>query len=211
LVNCRGWPSVELIKCVGWPTVAVGGMLCNQKIFKDVYTYIDTEVPALKGIPLGSNVTYIPRGTKLYIAGGLLALCCILGCTISCFYNYQMDQGIKRMKSQVTENVHRLQHMMFISTLIESIVIQLFIAWPLVIVDLLVIFPIPYGSYCCCILFTTMSFQTTISVISQCYFIRPFREAVKKFLLKFHFLKNASEITVVVSVQNIRNLNNIHI
>ena len=150
------------------------------------------------------NVTYIPRGIKLYIVAGALALLLIFGCAIDCFYCYQMDYGIRKMKSQVTENVHRLQRMMFISALVETVVNQLFIAWPLFIVDIMIMFPIPYGSYCCCILFTTMSFQTTISAISQCYFIRPFREAAKKIILKFPFLKNTSNPITVVAVYTTR-------
>jgi hypothetical protein len=177
-----------------------------DSLFKDAYTYIDEEVPALKGFPLGSNVIYIPRGIKLYIVAGALALFLVLGCAICCFYCYQMDRGIRKLKSTVSGSVHRLQRTLFISALMESILDQLFIAWPLFIVDLMIIFPIPYGSYYCYIFYITMSFQTTISAILQCYFIRPFKEAVKALLFKF-FLKNTSKTVQVVTVQKIWNVN----
>ena len=122
----------------------------------------------------------------------------IWGCVITWFYIYQMDQGIKKMKSQVSEDVHRLQRMMFISVLIEAIAFQLFIAWPAIITFLLAMLSIPYGSYSAYILLTAMSFQTTISAITQFYFIRPFREAAKKLFIKFYFLNNNSNTTISV-------------
>jgi hypothetical protein len=111
------------------------------------------------------------------------------------------------MESQVSEHVHRLQRMMFISVLIEAFAFQLFIAWPLIIAFLIAMLSIPYGSYFAYILFIAMSFQTTISVITQFYFIRPFREAAKKLLFKFCFLQSNSINIMSVSVQNTRNLN----
>ena len=120
-----------------------------------------------------------------------------------------LSHGSRDKNNEVTGNVHHLQRMMFTSTFKETIIVQIFFAfkhycsnifWPLFIVLLVTTFPIPYGSYCCWILFTKMSFQSTIRTIAQRYFIWPFRDATKKFL----FLKNIFNTTTVVSEYNTR-------
>ena len=109
------------------PFVLENPCFCSivSKNIKDPYTYIDKEVPALKGIPLGSNVIYIARTTKLYIISGVLEFFLICACSITWFYCYQMDQEIRKMKNHVTKHVQRLQRMLFISTLIEATLSQI--------------------------------------------------------------------------------------
>ena len=112
------------------------------------------------------------------------------------------------MKTQVSPNTHRLQKMLFISCLMEHFINVALIAFPLLIVALVIIFPVPFGSYFFYVNFITMSFQTTISTISHLYFIRPFRKVAKDFFLFFVKIgkklccKKASVIHVATVPQN---------
>uniref|UniRef100_A0A914D1U3 Uncharacterized protein n=1 Tax=Acrobeloides nanus TaxID=290746 RepID=A0A914D1U3_9BILA len=67
--------------------------------------------------------------------------------------------------------------MLFLSTLIESTVTGFLICLPMLVTDLAIMFPIPYGSHIAYIMFTAMSFQTLVSSILQAYFIKPFKKA----------------------------------
>lgn len=98
--------------------------------------------------------------------------------------------------------------MLFISCLMEHFINVALIALPLWIVALVIIFPVQFGSYFFYVMFITMSFQTTISSISQIYFIKPFRKVAKDFILFFVkmgknlFCKKASVIHVAMVPQN---------
>jgi hypothetical protein len=136
----------------------------------------------------GSNVMYMPRNFKLQLL--LWPFILIIICSIS--YNsraiLQMFRQVKKMEKQLTEATHRSQKMLLLSVWVEFILALIAIVIPLTIVLLAIAFPIPYGSHISCILFTLMSFQTLMSAVLQCYYIRPFRKGIKE-LLTLQFIK----------------------
>ena len=154
--------------------------------------YIAKDAPSLKEIEFGSNVAYIPRNLKMQLLIWPLITLLVICVSSNTFQIIFMYGGVRKMKKILTGATHRLQRLFFVSTLLEHVVCVTLINYPLVIVIAMIAFPIPYGNYVFYIMLTTMSFQTFISVILQCYFITPFRNGVKDLIL-LRFLKKSRE------------------
>jgi hypothetical protein len=157
----------------------------------------------LKEIDFGPNVAYIPRNFKLEILLWPLIILLICGISTSTYCLYLMDREIRKMKAILTAATHRLQRMLFISTLSEHVVCSLVLSFPLVVLTFAIAFPIPYGSRVGYVMFTTMSLQTLMSAVFQCYFIKPFRKAIQDLILKLLRKSTVQEIFVVPSSQMI--------
>ena len=156
-----------------------------------MYDYIENEAPALKEVSFGSNVAYIPRNLKFKILVWPLIGLLISGLILPIYYLVAMNREMQKMKAILSETTHRQQRMLFISILLDHIVCSVVISIPLLFLLLVLVFPIPYGTYVAYSMCTTMSFQTLTSAIFQCYFIKPFRRGVQH-LIFWKFLKKSS-------------------
>jgi hypothetical protein len=162
-----------------------------------VYDYIENEASVLKEVSFGSNVAYIPRNLKFKIIVWPLIGLLIAGIISPIYYLVAMSREMRKMKAILSETTHRLQRMLFISTLLEHIVNSVMIAIPLLFLLFVLVFPIPYGTHVAYSMCTTMSFQTLMSAIFQCYFIKPFRKGVQT-LIPWKFLKKPSTQQIFV-------------
>jgi hypothetical protein len=131
---------------------------------------------------------------------GVGTICLFIGHatgTTICIYMYF---AIKMMKKKLTKDTYRLQKVLHLSVVLEFGLCTISMALPLTLVVVLLAFPIPYGSCFIYTFFMLASFQTSLSTIAQCYFIRPFRRCVKNILLRAFKVcfKEGTQTTIVV-------------
>ena len=113
-----------------------------------------------------------------------------------------MYYAIEKLKTSMLNSTHQLQKLLHLSVVIEASIIGITMTVPLSFVGIMIIFPIPYGSYIVYIAFILMSFQTSLSALAQFYFIKPFKKCamdVVQRVLKIFFCKklNNSNVWVV--------------
>uniref|UniRef100_A0A914CY52 Uncharacterized protein n=1 Tax=Acrobeloides nanus TaxID=290746 RepID=A0A914CY52_9BILA len=94
-----------------------------------------------------------------------------------------MHLSVKEMQSNLTQATHNLQKTLYISVVAETIVGFTTTSIPVTITLFVILFSFPYASYVVTVLLMLAEFQITLSTISQCYFIKPFRKAVLNLLL----------------------------
>lgn len=165
------------------------------------YDYIDSELPILKNITFGSNVTYMPR-SWYYLS---LVWLFIVVLTIIQFINtnnvIKMYRFHKKMKDQLSHSTYRMHHMLILSAAIEHGATWVTNTNPIVYILFALAMPFPYGSHVIYFSFISMSFQTAVSAILQCVFIKPFRKGAMD-LVKLRFLNKSVIGPLFTSVAN---------
>lgn len=163
------------------------------------YEYIENEVPALKNVTFGANVAYIPRTWKLQLIVWIFFVILTLGIIIPSWWvveMYKTNQHLKEQLSTTTFNMHR---MLLISAAIEHFTVVVIIDIPLEILIVSLSISYPYASHVVYFSVIGMSFQTTVSAIFQCIFIKPFRRGVMDLVL-LRFLRKSNIEPLFVSV-----------
>uniref|UniRef100_A0A914CFK7 G protein-coupled receptor n=1 Tax=Acrobeloides nanus TaxID=290746 RepID=A0A914CFK7_9BILA len=138
--------------------------------------FLIEESPALLQLSFDENTVAIHRSPFFIMVMAAFLLTFIVGNMVSLYIFIHMDRAIKQLKIEVTQDTYRLQRMLYLSVVIESLITVLTIVLPLEIFAIVIIFSIPYGSYVTHVLLIFMGFYTSLSAIAHFYFIKPFRK-----------------------------------
>lgn len=161
---------------------------------------IEEDAPILYQLPFKSKLVGAHINLMAAIILIILLIFLISGQVFIAYLCVQMHFSVKQMQSNLTQATHNLQKTLYISVVIETIIGVITTSIPLTIAIFITVFPFPYASYVATVILMLVEFQITLSTISQCYFIKPFRKAVLNLLLipiKKCGKKNQNSITVV--------------
>lgn len=143
--------------------------------------FLSEEAPGLQNFSFPyKKINGAKRTVSIQIMIAVHMILLVGGQGIGAYILINMRGAIEKLKANMTTRTHQLQKLIFVSVVMECMIVASTMTIPLTISGIMLIFPVPYGHFVCNIVFIFMSFQTTCGTVAQFYFIKPFRSSAKR-------------------------------